>query len=1288
MFVMPSVGFHYHCFTTTIMNRTDTRRAAFIAALLLLSVLSGGSALAREPGWALLSRFGPPFPDLNAVHFLSDSVGLVCGGMSSGSGRLYRTTNGGISWSEIALPATPRTLNDIFFLPGTGFGVTVGDERYIAITYDSGATWRALDLGTAWGSGGDVLAVRFTTELRGFVVGRSGTSSGPRFAATADGGATWKAVPQSGAANNLYDIDFFDQDHGIAVGTGKLARKSASSDGGGSWEANAVMGIGQVVNGDSASVSMYGVCALPGGTGYAAGGKVYYPTPIFAEVRKTTDFGRTWSTTALSGPVAGNVRPAYDVTAASPMVAFVSTTRGTVYRTMNGGGFWSMESLPGDVSNSDLRRFQRLPNGTIHLVGTRGVLLRYRPVVSLALPVDTLRAGPFCPGDSFIVTIPARNAGTTGLRIGEIELQLDERPVPFKVVRPVLDLDAGMGDSIRITARIPHDLRQSICRGSIVVKVEGEENAVATWFELVMGQGKIALDPKGIPLRIEPTLQGSTTTATLVLPLLSGPNCPGMIDSVRIAGGEEFDLVTAPSGLTIPIGMRPGIVVVFGPVDKCERWDTVLVYADGGSTPLAVPIVGTGIERTKRVVGSDTIEFGDVEIGTTVERRLVVGNRADLVCGAPIRILGAVIGGPDSGVFTLATQPGSNEIMAGDTSVLSIAGVPHGPGPLRATLVLTYNVTGDESGRMTTDTVTLVMNGLTPEPIDMELTIRQEPTRIGSRTVTITSSLLYNRTSRRISVDSMRIEGPDAPAFLVEPDRSLLEPGEHLGLMTAFRPTHRGEHAARARITTSVGEIVLDLSGLGTYPKLVLEGMSSNPITARAGASELVPVSITNTGDAWCRIDVVSPIGSGQFRFEGLKNGSVTLAAGETMEFMLRFAPMRPSADPVRIVLHGDGVSPDVTRSDTSLVIPAVGTAPVVVVSNSTIDAGRVRIGESASLRLDELVRNDVRIESGVDCSAPVVIDSVTIQGDEESVFILEEPVPGAFPARLDPGASLMGAIRFAPGSPGAKDALLAIYFDGSRDSVRYIRLAGEGIRVSKADLGGPVNAVTGSTISIPVMARREILPPVIDSLELEITYSGTLLRPLRVRSDIFAARPEVFHTVGARGRTRIRFGGPIDTSRCVISGGGQSDDDRVLAVIDFAVLRGDTTRTSIVLDSITIPTRPDLMFGRDSVVFTATEVCDPSSSGLSFRKPISLSMTPNPARGPATLFMSLPASGHVRIGLHNALGEEVLRLYDGPLSSGSHSLTFDTEELTERFYYACLIHDTACIIHPIQVVR
>ncbi len=104
---------------------------------------TGKGAMFRWDG-ATWSQFNPA----SAPTFLTgiDMIDASTGYVSGSGGKIYKTTDGGVSWTE-QVSGTSKLLADISFSSATN-GFAIGDEGRLIHTRDGGATWSAEDLGT------------------------------------------------------------------------------------------------------------------------------------------------------------------------------------------------------------------------------------------------------------------------------------------------------------------------------------------------------------------------------------------------------------------------------------------------------------------------------------------------------------------------------------------------------------------------------------------------------------------------------------------------------------------------------------------------------------------------------------------------------------------------------------------------------------------------------------------------------------------------------------------------------------------------------------------------------------------------------------------------------------------------------------------------------------------------------------------------------------------------------------------------------------------------------------
>ncbi|MCU0319650.1 MAG: YCF48-related protein [Flavobacteriales bacterium] len=185
--------------------------------------------------WWIVADFGDNY--LRSIEFLDAQVGF-CGSLD---GQLYRTTDGGTTWTDIMPQLTQQVPGacglaraDASTIYGTGvfFG-----PAYVIKSSDAGLTWQHFDLSAqAW----CLIDVLFLNADTGFVVGGAQNSTlGASIFRTIDGGLTWTQVFTTGAGNEwFWKIQSPDGQHlfaSIETGYQSRPRIARSNDAGLTW---------------------------------------------------------------------------------------------------------------------------------------------------------------------------------------------------------------------------------------------------------------------------------------------------------------------------------------------------------------------------------------------------------------------------------------------------------------------------------------------------------------------------------------------------------------------------------------------------------------------------------------------------------------------------------------------------------------------------------------------------------------------------------------------------------------------------------------------------------------------------------------------------------------------------------------------------------------------------------------------------------------------------------------------------------------------------------------------
>ena len=200
-----------------------------------------------------------PADTIFSIKYVSSSKGFV----TSESGRIFSTTNAGVSWNGKKLN-TGAALRSLDFFGGAAWTVTDSSSSKIFKTTNTGDAW---DNGTIIGNA-RIKSIKFTSTNTGWAAGSEG-----KMFKTTNGGSSWDSV-QRKTFNDLNSVSFAGQSFGWACGDGGRILKT--TDAGIFWDTLKFT-----------SNNLYSVYFKDSLTGYVVGAN--------ATLGKTTDGGANWA---------------------------------------------------------------------------------------------------------------------------------------------------------------------------------------------------------------------------------------------------------------------------------------------------------------------------------------------------------------------------------------------------------------------------------------------------------------------------------------------------------------------------------------------------------------------------------------------------------------------------------------------------------------------------------------------------------------------------------------------------------------------------------------------------------------------------------------------------------------------------------------------------------------------------------------------------------------------------------------------------------------------------------
>lgn len=289
----------------------------------LLSTHDGGTTWERFAPTGLPPADSSAWSDLRFV-FTNDRTGYA----ASSSALLLKTTDGGLSWAPLPLPAGIKPAGGIAFLtPAHGFvsGSISQTEQVVLTTLDGGQTWQSV-----WQGAVPIRAIQFLNEREGFIGGgqehwRVGPTS-RLLLATHDGGATWEQVDRVDnytVASAIIDLQMRSPQAGWILQYSSPMLLTA--DGGKHWAPAPGLKFTRDAAGTGDRIWQLDSSATADG--------------FRSFLRRSSDGGRTWETLYQRRALVPQ-----QVTFVSPQVGWLSADVGA-FRTENGGRTWQLTGI-------------------------------------------------------------------------------------------------------------------------------------------------------------------------------------------------------------------------------------------------------------------------------------------------------------------------------------------------------------------------------------------------------------------------------------------------------------------------------------------------------------------------------------------------------------------------------------------------------------------------------------------------------------------------------------------------------------------------------------------------------------------------------------------------------------------------------------------------------------------------------------------------------------------------------------------------------------------------------
>ncbi len=252
--------------------------------------------------------------------FFSDSLTGWMTGADTSATILFKTINGGVSWTKLDLQMQHCFPQDILFTDESNGWFLVSDYNdYSSKIYksnDGGINWSLSYSGPLMEI--SAYALFFNNLYNGWAVGWSNAEQGS-ILYTADAGLTWSFQNSELAGDGLLAIDFIDMNSGVIVGSSGIILKSENE--GISWERKTKGNVNIGLSIDFSNLT----------TGYCVG--------HFGTICKTIDGGFNWSSLNT-----GMDNVFSSLSFIDSQTGWTAGSDGIMLHTIDGGQSWTVQS--------------------------------------------------------------------------------------------------------------------------------------------------------------------------------------------------------------------------------------------------------------------------------------------------------------------------------------------------------------------------------------------------------------------------------------------------------------------------------------------------------------------------------------------------------------------------------------------------------------------------------------------------------------------------------------------------------------------------------------------------------------------------------------------------------------------------------------------------------------------------------------------------------------------------------------------------------------------------------
>lgn len=500
------------------------------------------------------------------------------------------------------------------------------------------------------------------------------------------------------------------------------------------------------------------------------------------------------------------------------------------------------------------------------------------------------------------------------------------------------------------------------------------------------------------------------------------------ITIVSIAGLDtDFQISGISLPLTLTSGQSAQFTVEFQP-SKLGNAAKTVQFGDNSEFLASMNVGGEGIEAGSLTLNPSAVNFGNVKIGTSQTTDVTLSNTGS----TDLTISQATLSGV---AFSMGNLTLPLTLAPGASTSLSVTFAPIGTGSFSGSVTFTSDAAAQSKAQgkksqakaQPAETTVLALNG---NGVNPQGTLSANPTSIAFGNVQIgntgtKSETLTNTGAGPVTISQANVTGTGfSITGLTLP--LTLNAGQSTTFTARFAPANAGAASGNIAVISDATNSPLNipLSGTGVTPgQLAANPTSLSFGNVVIGANKTLSETLTNTGGSSLTISAATITGSGM-SITGLTL-PVTLNAGQSTTFSVRFSPPAAGAVSGNLTITSNGSNPTLT-------VPVSGTGVTPGALDPTPDSlafGSVTVGSSASLSM-------TLTNTG---GANVTISQANVTGSGFSITGL------TLPATLTPAQSVSFTVKFTPTAAGNVSGNIAVISNGSNSPLN-IPLSGDGL--------------------------------------------------------------------------------------------------------------------------------------------------------------------------------------------------------------------------------------------------